>query len=546
LKRLLLAAAIAVALFSTACGGGSTVAPPPPVGGFTISSLKGQYTFSMSGLDGQVGNRISRVGSFIADGNGNITGALEDVYSGASGTHRTVTFTTGNYTIQANGYGTLTLLQSTGSGLGLSIVLQSPAQGLMIQNDLNATSSGTFNRASATTPATFSASQINGNYVFDFSGESSVITGTQVSTAPASVVGQLRANGSNITGGTIDINDGNQVALSGPLAVAAGNTFQLDATNGNGSTYGRGTLSFTAGGLTYNFVFYLVESAGTRIKLMETDSAFNTLGDAVLQTSAIPTTNAGLQNSFVFLVGGNGHTSTTIGALAQAGRFTADGNGNLNTIFTDQNFNGGLVSDTPSTIATNPNPSYSIHATQNIVGSGRGTLSFTDTGQESFDYIFYLISPTQGVIQNISPNVVGDGALQAQTGAPFTAASVAGNYAFNSSGVTVLATSNNSPFEVDVLGQYTLPTPSGQTFNGAEDIVVLGSAGKPFIPQDPIKVILTIKGDGTQSNDYEVLTGNSPTADSHLKAYFASPTSVFLVGTDTSQVVASFALKQTP
>ena len=149
MKRLLLLAVVAAASFAAACGGGSSVNPPPPMGNFSTASLKGQYQFYMSGTDFN-GGRIARVGSFVADGAGNITGGLEDVYSQSNGGYSLVTFTGGTYAVSANGYSVLTLLNS-GGGLGLSIVLQSTTSGTMIQNDLQATSSGTFNLAGTQT-----------------------------------------------------------------------------------------------------------------------------------------------------------------------------------------------------------------------------------------------------------------------------------------------------------------------------------------------------------------------------------------------------------
>ena len=97
---------------SSSSGGSST--PPPATGNFSNASLKGQYAFSMAGQDPASGGFITRVGSFTADGNGNITAATEDVIdSGATGGGRTVFASGGTYSIQANGKGTLTLAQNS-------------------------------------------------------------------------------------------------------------------------------------------------------------------------------------------------------------------------------------------------------------------------------------------------------------------------------------------------------------------------------------------------------------------------------------------------
>jgi hypothetical protein len=114
MKRLMLACLIATALWTAACGGGggSVAVPPPPVGGFTNASLNGQYAFVTSGEvfpNGGAEMSIARTGSFTADGNGNITGGVEDVVSPGVTPNLAVTINNGSYTVNADGRGTLTL-----------------------------------------------------------------------------------------------------------------------------------------------------------------------------------------------------------------------------------------------------------------------------------------------------------------------------------------------------------------------------------------------------------------------------------------------------
>ena len=165
INRLCLALTLFAAVFAAACGGGgSTPVPPPPTGNFSNATLKGQYAFSMVGQDAVTADFFARVGSFTADGNGNITGGLEDV--NVTGATETFPFSSSTYSVQANGRGTLTLTNSTGS-LIFSITMLSPIQGLIAQTDLNATASGTF---AIQDPNTFNTAGLSGNYVFDFSG----------------------------------------------------------------------------------------------------------------------------------------------------------------------------------------------------------------------------------------------------------------------------------------------------------------------------------------------------------------------------------------
>jgi len=161
MNRLCQALTLCAAVFAAACGGGgSTPTPPPPVGNFSNSSLSGQYAFSMSGTDAITGSFFARVGSFTADGNGNITGGIEDVNTALNGP-QTLAFTASTYAVQSDGRGIINLSNATGA-LSFSITLLSPGKGLIVETDLNATASGTFLLQS---PSAFSPAGISGNYV---------------------------------------------------------------------------------------------------------------------------------------------------------------------------------------------------------------------------------------------------------------------------------------------------------------------------------------------------------------------------------------------
>src|SRR5260221_9082376 len=318
MNRVALFLALFAATFAAACSNsGSVPIPPPPTGNFSNSSLKGQYAFSMSGNNGSTGF-FARVGSFTADGNGNITAGIEDV--NVTGVNETLAFSPSTYGVQADGRGTLNLTNTTGT-LIFSITMLSPTQGLIVETDQIATTSGTFILQNANS---FNAAGLSGNYVFDVSGlDGGQLTGT---INPESIVGQFVSPGvaGPLTSGLVDVNDG---AMLTPAATFTTRTYQIDATNG--PTSGRGLLGFTANGVTYGFVFYIVN--GSRVRLMELDaSGALTVGDAVSQ-SRVPASNTNFNGNFVFVVSGSG----TSGALTRIGRFTADGNGGLGSIFAD-------------------------------------------------------------------------------------------------------------------------------------------------------------------------------------------------------------------
>lgn len=514
--------ALSFTLFAAACGGGGTPpAPPPPTGGFSVSSLKGQYAFSMSGADGSTGGFFARVGSFSADGNGNITTGIEDV--NINGVAETFAFSQSTYTVQADGRGIINLTNSTGQ-ISFSITMISPTRGVIAETDLNATASGTFVLQDSTS---FNIGAFNGNYVFDFSG-------LDANDVPDSLVGQLQPNGGGGLAGMLDENDG--AALSGPLSLG-GAAYQFDSTNG--PTTGRGALTFAVNGVVRNYVFYIVN--GSRVRMMETTSSGAlTVGDATVQSS-VPTTNATFNGSFVFLATG----SSTGGAITRIGRFTAGGNGALSNISADTN-DAGLVAQVPK--GSLSLTTYAIDT--NFPGSGRGTVTFTDSSLGTFSFIFYLSSASGGVIQDVSKNQVADGTLQLQTGGPFTLAGLAGDYATGLTGVS----SNGSTgvtAEEDYAGHLNFASSgAGGNVNGALDFSEFSSNQGAFFNIVVSGNGLSIGGDGTTSsgtrNTLQLKLNSTPSSTLNFVAYIVNSQTMVVAGTDTNRTISGTITLQVP
>jgi hypothetical protein len=527
MRRIFHLAAIALAVSMAACGGsGSTITPPPPAGNFSNASLNGQYAFSMSGVDLNSGAYIARVGSFAADGQGHVTAGLEDVLDLGSGSPASqLTFSNGTYQIQANGRGVIVLNVSGGGALQLSASLQSSSQGYLVQTDGLASTSGSVELQK---PLQFSANAINGKYVFDFSGIS--FAGTTPSVI--SLVGEFGADGNgNVTGGTADVND-SAFAPTGATALTA-STYQLD-TNGNGTNFGRGTM--TLDGRT--FAFYIVDN--TRVELLEEDSLGGSSGPAILQTGVIPTQNSGFSGSFAFLTGGS-ETTGNFGPIARVGRFTADGAGGIGTISFFENNDGNTTQLTPSSGISNT--SYAIDTSN--AGSGRGTFTFRNSSVGTVTYVFYLSSPTRAAIQDVSAAVVTDGTMVSQSSSSFTAASLAGNYSFSWSGVELVAP---SPFDENYVGQYAQTSAATSNIAGAVDYAQLGlntintngvtlNAG--------ISGTLTIAGDGTQNNTYKIVIGGPSAFTVNFVAYLGDNGTVLVVCSDGNRTTAGVASPQT-
>jgi len=499
---------IVLALFAAACGGGggNNGGPPPPPPKFTNASLSGQYAFSMSGTElcARQGSLFARIGTFTADGHGNITNGLEDVNI-CTGTD-ILQFTGGRYSIDADGRGSLSLTNSTGT-TNYSISLVSSAQGTVAQTDATVTASGTFQRQN---PGSFSNAAIAGGYVFDFKGVE--VVGTTVD--PASIIGRFDADGAGtIVNGLYDSNIAG--TLSGQQTFPTGTFYRMD-TNGDGTTFGRGTANIAG----RNFAFYVVDA--TRIKFIGTDFPSELLGEAFAQQN-IAFNDSSLVGNYAFLIDRLNSGSL----IATSGRFTADGAGNIANVIADENHNGAVTLLPVGTVTG----TYAVDAN----GFGGGLLQWTDTTAGTFSFIFYLISPTQAVLQETDSGIVSDGLFTAQTATPITTASMAGDYAFVWTGV------NSSGDETDFAGQLTLDSSGG--FSGLLDSNRFVTTTSTQVFDALINGNLTLSGNGLGANTLNV-TEVSPADTFHFTTYIVDQNRIFVVCTDTNRVLSGTLTRQ--
>jgi hypothetical protein len=522
MKRLLTAFAAAVALWSAACSSGSTIPPPPPVGGFTLADLNGQYVFTTNGevTNGGPTVNIARTGVFSANGQGGITGGVEDV--NASGMYTpAIQIAGGSYTMNADGRGTLILnvnSNGTPSTINFAIVLTSTNDGLIIDETSSqtqaSTGSGNFIKQ---TGGPFTVGSIAGPYVFDFAG---IDAGAPP--APVSVVGQFDVNNIGTSSGFFDENDG-FVLSNGTLA----GTFAADGTQLGFpiSTFGRGVASIGGQG----FVFYIVDA--TRVRFISSSGGMLS-GDAVAQNNTVPTTVTGLNGGFAFIVAGTSFN----GGVARVGRFTAAGTA-LTNVLEDSNDSGRFIQTSSVTNAS---------ITLDAAVPGRGTLTFTDPAFPSAPgiYIFYLSSATQGVIQEITvdstkaPVDIADGTIAAQTGGPFSSSNIKGTYAYNWSGVI---TQPSGMDEEDLLGEAMV---SNLAFAGTDDIFQFND----LQPQTNLAAsgsIVIGSSDGTsadgKANTMSVIYNKSSSSASTVNCavYFVSPQLAFFINNqDKARIVA--------
>ncbi|MGB2670284.1 MAG: hypothetical protein WCA94_00985 [Candidatus Acidiferrum sp.] len=513
MKRVLIVSIGAVALWAGACssGGGGSITPPPPAGPFSNESLNGQYAFSVTGTDASTGAALpfNMVGSFIADGKGDITSGADDVNIFESGSNE-FDFSSGSYTIGGNGHGSLSFVDSAGTHT-FSITMVSNSNGYLIYQPSNllTAANGSFALQNLNS---FQQSGISGNYAFDLSG-------SDVNGAPESAVGQLVSNGGGVLSGFADDNDdatiNNNVAGAAPIS---GN-YGADPTHASDlSTFGRGL--FNIDGVTG--VFYIV--GPNQVKFMETTSGGTLAGDAFLQTS-IPTTAAGISGGFVFVMGGSAVASAgTTGPLARGGKFSAS-SGSLSSIIVDTNDAGMQSNLSPTTTGT-----YTIDPS----GDGRGTATYTVSGvKDPFSYVFYMISPTQAFIQDQSLDIVEDGSMYAQGSSTISASSLAGNYAIDWSGVAVLD-GGKEVGEEDVLGQGTLSSSAALTGNVDINEFATGAQATGV----PLTATLKLASDPTSHNILTITLDTNPSGQVTAFAYIAANNNILILTTQTTRIAA--------
>jgi hypothetical protein len=514
-----------IAAFGAACsGGGGSSTLPPPVGGFSNSSLKGQYAFVMSGQapDGF----IARIGTFVADGNGGISGGTELVDT-FSNNFQQFAFSSSNYQVQADGRGAINLTNLTGT-FSFSITMTSTSGGIICQTDGVTGTSGTFELQDT---SAFTPNALSGSFVFDNAG----LDPTPFpNTNPDSIVGQIVLNAGTVSSGVYDENDG--AVASGPVAITGGNYSIADATNGLGSLVFNNNFHY-AFVIVNSRKFHMIEvpPTGTNIPI--------TAGTANAQT-APPATTAAFNGNFAFLIAGVGTHSQN----EKAGRFTADQNGGLGSIAMDDKQLGNPTTNIPS--GSLSAATYTIDT--NFPGSGRGTVTFTDSNKGKFQFVFYMSSATQGVIQDNSKGLVGDGVIMAQTGAPFSQSTFANDYAFNWSGVSTNATTLVSA-EEDFVGHVKITSAASNNVTGAMDFSELNSNQGAF-HDSALTGGLTINGDGTNSSGPRsgitikaAGTNGGPSTTFPFTVYAVNPQTIFVISQDSDRVTGgTFTVQVTP
>lgn len=378
-----------------------TVNTPPNANN---AELKGQYAYEINSFGSGVGTRHAEVGSFIADGNGNITKGVAD-FNGLP----TLTITGGSYAVGPDHRGTATVNFLSGGSRTIAFTLGSlngsnvATTGRLIEFDYTTAVNGPVGSGVIylQQAAAFALSSIKGPYAFQLIGQNTSATRV-VQT------GSITADGAgNLSSGELDLN-------SNGVATNAAFTGTLTTDPANTATFGRLTLSCTscsAIGTAGNEVVYIVSANQALIMTTDAESSNGLMSGEMQSQSSTSFANADLKGTAVFYLEDVGNTAGD--ARATLGLTSFDGAGNLTVVSQDKNDSGVHTSKTNQTGLT-----YSVAA------NGRITITGANSPLGG-----YLLSPTAAFLMETSGGT-NAGFVEVQSGGPFSSASVSGNYIF--------------------------------------------------------------------------------------------------------------------
>jgi hypothetical protein len=404
------------------------------------SGLNGNYTFTINGNNTSTGNMppsaspcqgtpqgtvgpLMMAGSFVADGNGNVTGVLDLNCSNLppnTSPPTNVSFK-GTYSIQPNGLGTMTITPTLNAPFDLSVAISSTGNGrLTLQNE--SSNCGGIMGGGCYLPSAWGAGAINvqnpadlqqypaGNFASGFSGVDPTLN--RYAGAGAYQIGQSQLVVSN---DAFFIDNGTEKPL-----LVRGSLISLDPNTG------RGVAPLIVNGASTHWIYYVtsanqltflsidpISSPANLVlqtMLMQSTSAFDDTylnGGSVIRTSGLAQSSKNKQRRLQ----GGGTTDVVLGL------FTGDGKGGY-TASLDENNGGTLTQQQTSqgTYAVNPDGLVTFNNLQPL------PLLYLVNKNEAFE-LGSVLGSMDG--QDLS---VSSGFLAPQTGAPFSTASATGTY----------------------------------------------------------------------------------------------------------------------
>jgi hypothetical protein len=355
---------------------------PPAVNN---AELNGQYVFSFQGADQ---GPVDIVGSFTADGTGNLTSGVQDV-NRTSGVTASQAFV-GTYEIYADNRGRFNLKTSPGNAdLGtfrfavgaFNAGVASKAR--FIEFDSTITRGGGV--IEKQDPTAFSTAKITGDYAF------------AVSSAFSGAAGRFTAASGNITAGSLD--EDNQGTVNSDASFTG--TYSVAAN-------GRGTMSLNVTGSAnpFNAVFYVVSSGELQLMSSDAQNVETVIAGTILQQKGAGTfSNASLNSASVIGLQG---ANSAAGNDVVLGILSIPSAGNF-TFAADEN-NAGVVGP------LNQSGTYTAAA------NGRVTVTGT-----THPLVLYLLDANKGFVVGTDSNA-STGFFEPQTRGSFSAASAKGSF----------------------------------------------------------------------------------------------------------------------
>jgi uncharacterized repeat protein (TIGR01451 family) len=362
--------------------------------------LNGQYAFLLHG--GAAGQGyVSMIGSFTADGNGHITAGLFDVNRNVNPSFNVSIAPAGSsYSVGPDNRGCLVLANSLGGvntyrfALG-AISSGTATKGQIIRfDDVSGMGQRLQGDLVKQDPTAFNSSSIKGTYAF---GEEGIDAAGGRITAGGLATADGLGTFSNFDR---DVNDNGNLDINDTTGSA---TYAID------SSTGRGTVAFTSGAGTSNFVLYVVSAS--EFLAMSTD---------------------GLSANTPILIGDNRLQTAPNGGFTQT---SLDGNSYVYWLSTIDPSNGGNVavvgqilfnaggSETGTQYINHsgsPSTAQAVSDAFTISSNGRATNTKGDTA-------IYVIGTDSAFVVGTG-SMASAGFAQKQTGGPFSNTSVSGSY----------------------------------------------------------------------------------------------------------------------
>ena len=399
MRKLLLIVGLAPVALLAGCG--SSNSSGMGSGNFSNSNFNGSYVYQIWGSDPQSGNSYREAGVVTADGNGHITGGVDDVEGVGISSSFGNAISGGTYSINHDGTGTATINGAGFSTINLQITLVSsskvylePVQGGSGSSIFPLNGAGIAEQQNqsviGTTPS--------GTYTFKLHDVQSLL-------GQADNVGVFTSTTSGAVTGTEDVN------RNGTVSQLLTFTGTFSAPTGNG----RGTVTFTdTTPVTNTYEYYIVD--GNNIRFLAADSSTVGLGRAEMQVGA-PFTDPLSGNSYAFGARGDDPANgagavNTVGTLSFSAGTVAGG------AFDQVKDDVSLV-DVPLTGGT-----YTVSA------NGRVLVTLNPQGGAPISEIFWMVSPSRAFFLVNDPTMVEDGTADQQTSASFSNSSLNGQFAF--------------------------------------------------------------------------------------------------------------------